>query len=268
VIYGVGNLKTHTKLLLIVRKEKEKIKRYVHMGSGNYNETTARLYTDIGFMTSDDIYANDVQEFFNVITGHSIPDNYNYLITAPRDMRDKLIELIRAEEENARNGKPSGIMIKINSLQDIDSINALYAASQAGVPVRLIVRGICCLRPGRPGLSENIAVRSIVGEYLEHSRIYYFHNDGDPKVYSGSADMMVRSFDRRLESLFLIKDPLLKQQAINILAYNLRDNVNAYEMNEDGSFTQLHPKDNEKPFNIHYAFYEVRREIIMNAKLF
>lgn len=268
VIYGVGTLKTHTKLLLIVRKEKEKIKRYVHMASGNYNEVTARLYTDIGFMTSDDIYANDVQEFFNVITGHSIPDSYNYLITAPRDMRDKLVELIRVEEDNARQGKPSGIVIKINSLQDMDVINALYSASQAGVPVNLIVRGICCIRPGREGLSENITVRSIVGEYLEHSRIYYFHNEGDPKVYSGSADMMVRSFDRRLESLFLIKDTLLKQQAINILAYNLKDNVNTYEMNEDGSFTQLFPAENQKPFNIHYEFYNVKKDIVLNAKLF
>jgi polyphosphate kinase len=237
------------------------------MSSGNYNETTARLYTDIGFMTSDDTYANDVQEFFNVLTGHSIPDGYNYLITAPRDMRDKLIELIRTEEENAKNGLPSGIVIKLNSLQDLDVINALYAASQAGVQIKLVVRGICCLRPGRKDLSENIEVRSIVGEYLEHSRIFYFHNNNDPKVYSGSADMMVRSFDRRLESLFLIKDRLLKQQAINILAYNFKDNVNAYKMNEDGSYTMLTPEDSE-PFNIHDAFYNVTRESVLLAKIF
>jgi polyphosphate kinase len=267
VIYGVGNLKTHTKLLLVVRKEKEKIRRYVHMSSGNYNESTARLYTDIGFMTSDDTYANDVQEFFNVLTGHSIPDGYNYLITAPREMRDKLISLIRREEENARAGKPSGIVIKLNSLQDMDAINALYSASQAGVPIKLIVRGICCLRPGREGLSENITVRSIVGEYLEHSRIFYFHNEGEPDVYSGSADMMVRSFDRRLESLFLIKDPLLKQQAINILAYNFRDNINSYNMNEDGTYTPMQPGE-EKPFNIHKEFYKLNRDIVLNAKVF
>lgn len=267
VIYGVGTLKTHTKLLLIVRKEKEKIRRYVHMSSGNYNESTARLYTDIGFMTSDDTYANDVQEFFNVLTGHSIPDGYNYLITAPREMRDKLISLIRREEENAKAGKPSGIVIKLNSLQDMDAINALYSASRAGVPIKLIVRGICCLRPGREGLSENITVQSIVGEYLEHSRIFYFHNEGEPEVYSGSADMMVRSFDRRLESLFLIKDHLLKQQAINILAYNFRDNINSYIMNEDGTYTPLEPGD-EKPFNIHKEFYHLNREIVLNAKVF
>lgn len=266
VIYGVGMLKTHTKLLLIVRREGEKVRRFVHMSSGNYNEDTSRLYTDIGLLSSDEGYANDVQEFFNVITGHSIPDRYENLITAPSEMRTRLIELIGREEANAKNGKSSGIVIKINSLQDSDTIMALYAASRAGVPIRLIVRGICCLRPGRQGLSENITVRSIVGEYLEHSRIFYFHNEGKPLVYSGSADMMVRSFERRLESLFLIKDPLLEQQAINLLAYNLRDNVNAYEMNEDGSFTAVTPGD-EKPFNIHKEFYKVKRESVMAAKL-
>lgn len=266
VIYGVGTLKTHTKLLLIVRKEKEKIRRYVHMSSGNYNETTARLYTDLGFMTTDEAYANDVQEFFNVITGHSQPDSYERLITAPRDMRDHLIALIKQEELNAKSGKPSAIVIKINSLQDKDVIEALYAASRAKVTIELIVRGICCLRPGRKGLSEHIKVRSIVGEYLEHSRIFYFHNDNDPVVYSGSADMMVRSFDRRLESLFLIKDQMLKQQVINILKYNLQDNVNSYEMKEDGSYEPLSPKGMD-PFNIHERFYHVKREEIKTVSL-
>jgi polyphosphate kinase len=267
VIYGVGSLKTHTKLLLIVRRDGEKVKRFVHMSSGNYNEDTSRLYTDIGLLSSDEAYANDVQEFFNVITGHSIPNGYENLITAPREMRTRLIELIRQEETNAREGKPSGIVIKMNSLQDIDTITAMYAASQAGVTIKLIVRGICCLRPGRPGLSENITVRSIVGDYLEHSRIFYFHNDGNPLVYSGSADMMVRSFDRRLESLFKINDPFLKQQAINLLSYNLKDNVNVYEMKENGSFEQVIPGE-EKPFNIHKEFYRVKRETVLSAKLF
>ncbi|MFT7030751.1 MAG: polyphosphate kinase [Marinoscillum sp.] len=237
------------------------------MSSGNYNEDTSRLYTDIGLLSSDEAYANDVQEFFNVITGHSIPNGYENLITAPREMRTRLIELIRQEETNAREGKPSGIVIKMNSLQDIDTITAMYAASQAGVTIKLIVRGICCLRPGRPGLSENITVRSIVGDYLEHSRIFYFHNDGNPLVYSGSADMMVRSFDRRLESLFKINDPFLKQQAINLLSYNLKDNVNVYEMKENGSFEQVIPGE-EKPFNIHKEFYRVKRETVLSAKLF
>ncbi|MEQ9466559.1 MAG: polyphosphate kinase 1 [Ekhidna sp.] len=267
VIYGVGSLKTHTKLLLIVRKEKERVNRFVHMSSGNYNEATAKLYTDMSLLTSDESYANDVQEFFNVITGHSMPEDYDNLITAPTQMRRELIELIDRERESAIQGKPCGIVIKLNSLQDKDAIYALYEASKAGVPIKLIVRGICCLRPGRQNLSENITVRSIVGEYLEHSRIFYFHNEGNPKVYCGSADMMVRSFDRRLESLFIISDPLLKQQAINILAYNLRDNVNTYEMKEDGSYVHLEP-NGHPPFDIHQEFYKVKREIIMKAKLF
>ena len=266
VIYGVGSLKTHTKLLLIVRKERDRVKRYVHMSSGNYNESTSKLYTDLGFMTTDDGYANDVQEFFNVITGHSFPDKYENLLTAPRDLRNKLIELIEREGENAANGLPAGIVIKINSLQDKDTIEALYAASQKGAPVKLIVRGICCLRPQRPGLSENIEVRSIVGDYLEHSRIFYFHNNEDPVVYSGSADVMVRSFDRRLESLFLIKDKFLKQQAINILAYNLKDNVNAYEMKESGSYEAASSEG--EVFNIHKEFFKVTSDIVRNAKLF
>ena len=266
VIYGVGSLKTHTKLLLIVRKEKEKVTRYVHMGSGNYNEATSKLYTDIGLLSSDEVYANDVQEFFNVITGHSMPEDYQSLITAPTQMRSKLIELIEQEGKNALAGKPCGIVCKMNSLQDKDVIEAFYEASKAGVSIRLIVRGICCLRPGRKGLSENITVRSIVGEYLEHSRVFYFHNDGDPKVYSGSADMMVRSFDRRLESLFIIKDEVLKQQSINMLHFNLKDDVNSYELNEDGTYAVCEP--GAKPFDIHQEFYNLEKEEALDAKLF
>src|SRR5690606_16375808 len=157
VIYGVSSLKTHTKLMLIVRKEPdEKVYRYVHLSSGNYNESTSRLYTDIGLLTTKEIYANDVSEFFNVITGHSYPTTYRNLITSPRDMRNQLCNLVRREAENARQGLPSGIVIKINSLQDKEFIDELYAASQAGVPIRLVVRGMCCLRPSRQGLSENI----------------------------------------------------------------------------------------------------------------
>ncbi|MEP5613740.1 MAG: polyphosphate kinase 1 [Cyclobacteriaceae bacterium] len=266
VIYGVGSLKTHTKLLLIVRKEKEKVTRYVHMGSGNYNESTSKLYTDIGLLTSDEVYANDVQEFFNVITGHSMPEDYESLITAPTQMRTKLIELIEQERTNAVEGKPCGIVCKMNSLQDKDVIEAFYEASKAGVKIRLIVRGICCLRPGRQGLSENITVRSIVGEYLEHSRIFYFHNDGDPKLYSGSADMMVRSFDRRLESLFIIKDELLKQQCINMLYFNLKDDVNSYELGEDGSYVASQAQGD--PFNIHKEFYHLEKDETLNKQLF
>jgi polyphosphate kinase len=268
VIYGVNSLKTHTKLLLIVRKEEnDKVYRYVHLSSGNYNETTSRLYTDIGLLTTKEVYANDVSEFFNVITGHSQPSTYRNLITSPRDMRIQLCNLIKKEADHAQQGLPSGIIIKLNSLQDKELIEELYAASQAGVTIKLIVRGMCCLRPGRPGLSDNIEVISIVGEYLEHSRIYYFHNNGNPKVYIGSADAMVRSFDRRVESLFLLEEEILKKQAMNILRYNLRDNTNAYIMNEDATYSKKHP-EGETPFNVHKNFYQVTKESVMDVKLF
>ena len=267
VIYGISNLKTHTKLLLIVRKEGEKVTRYVHMSSGNYNEVTSRLYTDMGIMTTNEIYAHDVSEFFNAITGHSNPRIYQYLLTAPRDMKVQLIELIRKEASNAKKGLAAGIVIKINSLQDKNFIQELYKASKAGVKVKLIVRGICCLRPGRKGLSENIEVYSIVGDYLEHSRIYYFHNNGDPKLLGGSADVMVRSFERRIESLFLIVDPVLKQQCIATLEYNLLDNVNTYVMKEDGTYEVKTELDKE-PFNIHHEFYKMDLESILKIKLF
>lgn len=268
VIYGISSLKTHTKLLLIVRQEdQDTVYRYVHLSSGNYNEVTSRLYVDIGLLTTREVYAQDVSDFFNVITGHSQPFTYRNLITSPRDMRIQLCNMVRKEAENAKRGLPAGIVIKINSLQDKEFIDELYAASQAGVPIKLIVRGMCCLRPGRPGLSENIEVRSIVGEYLEHSRIYYFHNAGDPRVYIGSADAMVRSFDRRIESLFLLEEEILKKQAINNLRYNLWDNANTYIMKEDGSYVKREP-NGEPPFNIHKEFYHVTREIINEAKLF
>ena len=266
VIYGINSLKTHTKLLLIVRKEEEdKVYRYVHLSSGNYNEVTSRLYVDIGLLTTKEVYANDVSEFFNVITGHSQPSTYRNLITSPRDMRIQLCNLVRREAENARNGIPAGVIIKLNSLQDKEFIDELYEASKAGVRIKLVVRGMCCLRPGRKGLSENIEVISIVGEYLEHSRIYYFHNDNNPKVYIGSADAMVRSFDRRIESLFLLEEEILKKQAINNLRFNLMDNVNSYIMQEDGNYIK---KENGEPtFNIHKEFYNVTKEIVMGANL-
>ncbi len=268
VIYGVSNLKTHTKLLLIVRQEEDdRVIRYVHLASGNYNEVTSRLYTDIGLLSTNEVYANDVSDFFNVITGHSQPTVYRSLITSPRDMRIQLCNLVRQEAENARSGIASGIVLKLNSLQDRELMDALYAASKAGVPVKLIVRGICCIRPGRKGLSENIEIISIVGEYLEHSRIYYFHHGGSPKVYIGSADAMVRSFDRRIESLFLLDQDMLKKQAMNILRYNLKDNVNSYSMQEDGSYV-IKELSGDPPFNIHNEFYRVTREVIEEVKLF
>ncbi|GAB3667958.1 RNA degradosome polyphosphate kinase [Echinicola sediminis] len=267
VIYGVSNFKTHTKLLLIVKKDENKVTRYVHLGSGNYNEDTSKLYTDLGLLTTDEVLANDVSEFFNVITGHSMPSSYKNLITAPQGMRSQLISFIEDEAANASKGLPCGIFIKVNSLEDSEIIYALYRASQCGVPIKLIVRGICCLRPGRKGLSENIEVYSIVGDFLEHSRIYHFHNNGDTRTYAGSADMMVRSFEKRLESLFRVQDSLLEKQLMNILAYNLKDNVNAYIMQEDGTYVAKQPKDGEKEFNIHREFFHLNTDIVENVML-
>jgi polyphosphate kinase len=267
VIYGISHLKTHTKLLLIVKKDDQEITRYVHLGSGNYNEDTARLYTDIGLLTTNEVLANDVSEFFNVITGHSVPSDYRNLVTAPRDMRHQLISFIEQEAIHAKNGLPSGIFIKVNSLEDSEIIYALYRASQQGVPIKLIIRGICCLRPGRKGLSENIEVLSIVGDFLEHSRIYHFHNNGETRTYSGSADMMVRSFDKRLESLFKVEAPLLEKQLMNILSYNLRDNSNSYIMQEDGTYLAKAPVVGETKFNIHQEFFKVQVNEVLKVKL-
>ena len=258
VIYGIGSLKTHTKLLLIVRREGKKVKNYAHMGTGNYNETTSRLYTDLSLMTSNQKYTKDALEFFNVITGHSVPDDYENLITAPIYMRDKIISIIQGEIDTSLSGGEGKICIKINSLQDKDVINKLYEASNSGVKVCLIVRGICCLRPGREGLSENIKVLSVVGDYLEHSRLYYFHNGGNPIIYSGSADVMIRSFKRRIESLFKINEEFIKKEAITILNYNLRDNCNSYELNEDGSYSKRE-KGKNKEFNLFKEFYLLDR---------
>lgn len=268
VIYGIGSLKTHTKLLLIVRNEGDKVVRYSHLSSGNYNEDTSRLYTDIGLLTTREEYTHDISEFFNVITGHSLPNEYKNLITAPRHMRNRLISLIEQEAYNASQGLVAGICIKINSLEDKEIIQKLYEASNAGVKINLIVRGICCIRPGRAGLSENIRVKSIVGDFLEHSRLFYFHNNGDPLVYGGSADVMVRSFDRRIESLFAFVDERVRQEVINILHYNLLDNVNSYDLQEDSNYVKTVPAEGEELFDIHRRFFRVTQEEIMQVKLF
>lgn len=261
VIYGIPGLKTHTKLLQVIRNEGTHVMSYAHLSSGNYNEDTAKLYTDIGLLTTDSRITQDIAEFFNVITGHSMPTQYEHLITAPRDMRNRLIEMIEQEIENHKNGIPAGICWKINSLQDKKVIESLYEASNAGVPVLLIVRGICCLRPQRTGLSENIFIKSIVGDFLEHTRLYYFHHAGDPKVFGGSADVMVRSFDRRIESLFELVNPRVRNQAITILDWNLRDTKNSYEMQEDGGYWKV---ESNKPFNIHAEFYQLTEENLIN----
>lgn len=265
VIYGIPGLKTHTKLLQVIRNEGNHVVSYAHLSSGNYNEDTAKLYTDIGLLTTDTRITQDISEFFNVITGHSMPTHYEHLITAPRDMRNRLIEMIENEVKNHKEGLPAGICWKINSLQDLKTMEALYKASQAGLPVLLIVRGICCIRPQRKGLSENIFIKSIVGEYLEHTRLYYFHNAGDPIIYGGSADVMVRSFDRRIESLFELVNTRAKHLAITILDWNLRDTKNSYEMQEDGTYWKIESDD---PFDIHTKFYELKEEDLVEGLAF
>lgn len=268
VIYGVGRYKTHTKLLQIVRKEDDKVTRYNHLGSGNYNEDTSRLYSDISLLTTNEVYANDVSEFFNVITGHSVPDAYQNLITAPREMRDRLVELIAKEAATARLGRSAGIVIKVNSLEDKAIIDALYEASQAGVTIKLIVRGMCCLRPGRKGLSENITVRSVVGDFLEHTRLFYFHNEGQPLVYGGSADLMNRSFDRRIEGLFRLVDAKICNECIHILQMNLSDNQNAFELMEDGHYYPVKPAVDQPAISVHEYFYQTTPEAVALAQLF
>ena len=259
VIYGGGILKTHSKMLLIVRKEQHRVVRYAHIGTGNYNEDTARVYGDLGFMTAKDTYTHDVSEFFNVITGHSYPEQYEHLITSPREMSRSFMAFIQREIDHKRKGIPASIVIKVNSLQDKGIIKQLYKASAAGVVVKLIVRGICCLRPGREKLSENISVRSIVGRYLEHARIFYFENYPTTSLYIGSADIMVRSLEDRVESIVSITEDALKHELITILYHNLTDNANSYQMNEDGTYTPLVVRDKKEGTlkNVHEILHAV-----------
>ncbi|MEZ4517791.1 MAG: polyphosphate kinase 1 [Chloroflexota bacterium] len=234
VAYGLIGLKTHCKVLLIVRRERDGIRRYVHLSSGNYNSTTARLYTDIGFMSRDDALGADASDLFNFLTGYSRYTDYRKFLVAPVSIRKRILELIAREEALGPNGR---LILKCNSLVDGETIRALYRASQAGVKIDLIIRGICCLRPGIPGVSENIQVMSIIGRFLEHSRIYYFHNNGDPELYMGSADLMPRNLDRRVEVLFPIEDPDLRRDVVeNILGVSLRDTAKSHVLQADGRY--------------------------------
>lgn len=227
VIYGLPGLKTHCKIILVVRKEEEGIRRYIHMGTGNYNDITAKLYTDIGLFTCKETFGKDASLLFNFLTGYSRPPEYNKMIVAPYGMRKFFTKMIENEIANANNSLPSGITIKINSLVDLDMIKLLYKASKAGVPIKLIVRGICCLVPGVESVSENIEVVSIVGRFLEHSRIYKFCCAGKEKVFLGSADLMPRNLDRRVELIFPVDDEGLKSRISNILNTILSDTTNA-----------------------------------------
>ena len=236
VIYGLVGLKTHSKIALVVRREEDGIKRYVHLGTGNYNDQTAKLYTDMGLLTCSDPIGEDATAVFNMLSGYSEPGKWNKLAVAPIWLKDKFLMLINREAENARQGKKARIIAKMNSLCDPKVMEALYDASAAGVKIDLIVRGICCIKAGVPGLSENISVRSIVGNFLEHSRIFYFFNDGFEDIYMGSADWMPRNLDKRVEITFPVEDPDLKKRIKDILKIQLADTLKAHIMQPDGSY--------------------------------
>jgi polyphosphate kinase len=248
VIYGVRGLKTHAKICIVVRREPSGIVRYVHFGTGNYNEATARMYSDISYLTCNESLGRDASAFINAITGYSQPQPYDKLESAPLGLRKKLLALIQAETLNKRNGQKAYIVAKVNSLVDPDIIKALYEASQAGVVVRLNVRGICCLRPGVPGLSENISVVSVVDRFLEHARVLYFYHGGDDAVYISSADWMPRSFDRRVELLVPIEDMASKRRVMEILDTYFRDNQNSWCLGADGSYVRVQPEANQSKF--------------------
>ncbi|MEI3200367.1 MAG: RNA degradosome polyphosphate kinase [Lachnospiraceae bacterium] len=239
VIYGLVGLKTHSKITLVVRREEDGIRRYVHLGTGNYNDSTAKLYTDCGILTCAEPIGEDATAVFNMLSGYSEPKKWNYLSVAPIWLRDKFLKLIEREKDNAKAGKPAHIIAKMNSLCDQKIIAALYEASAAGVKIELIIRGICCLKVGISGISENISVRSIVGNFLEHSRIFYFLNNGQEELYMGSADWMPRNLDKRVEILFPVLDERLKKEVKHILDIQLADNVKAHVMQADGSYGKI-----------------------------
>ena len=239
VIYGLVGLKTHSKITLVVRREEDGIRRYVHLGTGNYNDATAKLYTDIGLLTCSEYIGEDATAVFNMLSGYSEPLMWNRLSLAPLWLKDRFLQLIRRERKYAQEGRPARIIAKMNSLCDRDIIAALYKASAAGVKIDLIVRGICCLKVGIPGVSENITVRSIVGNFLEHSRIFYFENDEHYEIYCGSADWMPRNLERRVEILFPVEKPELKEELLHILQSQLRDNVKASVLTSDGVYEKV-----------------------------
>ncbi len=239
VIYGLVGLKTHSKIALVVRREEDGIRRYVHLGTGNYNDSTAKLYTDCGIFTCSQAIGEDATAVFNMLSGYSEPLSWNRLVVAPIWLRKKFLKLIRRETKNAREGREAKIIAKMNSLCDREIIAALYEASAAGVQIDLIVRGICCLKVGIPGISENIRVRSIVGNFLEHSRIFYFYNDGMPETYMGSADWMPRNLDRRVEIIFPVENEEIKKKVFHLLEVQLQDNTKAHILNNQGQYEKI-----------------------------
>jgi len=257
VVYGVTGLKTHTKITLVVRQEKEQIRRYVHIGTGNYNPKTAKIYTDLGLLSCREELGADLTDLFNFLTGYSRQKSYRKLLVAPVSLRGRMIEMINREAENCRQGKTGRIVAKMNSLVDKQVIQTLYQASQAGVEVDLIIRGICCLRPGIAGISENIRVISIIGRFLEHSRIFYFHNQGKEEIFIGSADWMTRNLSRRVEAVTPIIAPEIFGDLQEILGVMLADNRKAWELQPEGTFVQRKPKKDEEERSTHDTFMDM-----------
>ncbi len=253
VIYGLVGLKTHSKITLVVRREENGIRRYVHLGTGNYNDSTAKLYTDVGLFTCSEAIGEDATAVFNMLSGYSEPRSWNKLSVAPLWLKDRFLRLIDREKAYAQQGREAHIIAKMNSLCDKVIIESLYAASAAGVKIDLIIRGICCLKVGIPGVSENITVRSIVGNYLEHARIFYFENDGKPEYYCASADWMPRNLDRRVEILFPVEKPCLQEKLQDILDCQMRDNVKASMLQPDGSYEKADMRGREA-FNAQLHF--------------
>ena len=266
VIYGLVGLKTHSKITLVVRKEEDGIRRYVHLGTGNYNDATAKLYTDVGLFTCKESFGEDATAVFNMLSGYSEPLSWNKLAVAPLWLKDKFLYWIEREKKYAQNGEPARIIAKMNSLCDKDIIAALYEASAAGVQIDLIVRGICCLKVGIPGVSENIRVRSIVGQFLEHSRIFYFENGGKSEIYCGSADWMPRNLERRVEILFPIEEEALKKKAFHILEGELRDTIKTSIMLADGTYEKVDRRGKEAYSSQDAFVLEAREEAKMNKE--
>jgi len=261
VVYGIVGLKTHCKAALVVRREGDGIRRYVHLSTGNYNPTTARVYTDLGLFTANPDMGEDASALFNLLTGYAEGYRWRKLVVAPVGMREQIIGLIEREERNAREGRAARIIVKMNALVEPSVIDALYRASQGGVAIELVVRGICCLRPGLPGVSETIRVTSIVDKYLEHSRIFYFENGGNPEVFLASADWMPRNFWRRIETLFPIEDPALQARIVgDILQPILSDTVKVRELLSDGTYRRRTPGDGEAPLRSQIALQHLARE--------
>ncbi len=261
VVYGVVGLKTHCKAALVVRREGGGLRRYVHLSTGNYNPTTARVYTDLGLFTAEPDFGEDTSALFNLLTGYSAGYRWKKLLVAPLDLREQILALIGREERHARAGRPARIIVKMNALVEPAVIDALYRASQAGVPIDLIVRGICCLRPGLRGVSETIRVTSLVDKFLEHSRILYFENGGKPDVYLASADWMPRNFLRRVETAFPIEDPTLKARLVGeILRLLLADNVKARVLQADGTYQRRAPGEGEVPTRCQLVFQQLARD--------